>query len=307
MKFKYILLVTNLILLFSSCGGNKKAVATKDYRPMVKSEIKKEVTTVKKVDPIIKKQPNLKLSYATKVENYINDYSSIAMEEMEVHGIPASITLAQGILESGAGYGELTSRSKNHFGIKCHDWAGDKVYHDDDRSQECFRKYEEASQSFRDHSLFLKNRKRYAKLFTYRKNDYKSWAKGLKAAGYATDPKYPAKLIGIIERYDLDVYDREVLVPSRKAKIVVTEKPEKKMRVQVSTKRVTSVQQTIPAETNTSTFSNTEEHIVQKGDTLYSISKRYNIQVEVLKSLNGLADNTISIGQKLRLVPEEEF
>lgn len=116
------------------------------------------------------------------------------MEEMRKYKIPASITLAQGILESGSGKGRLAVEANNHFGIKCHGWTGKKIYHDDDASQECFRKYDYAKSSFEDHSTFLTTRGRYSKLFDYKVDDYKSWAKGLRAAGYATDRKYPQKI-----------------------------------------------------------------------------------------------------------------
>src|SRR5699024_697917 len=134
-------------------------------------------------------------------------YKAIAMEEMGTFGIPASITLAQGILESDSGRSELTRKSNNHFGIKCHDWKGQSVTHDDDLRGECFRKYKNPNYSFRDHSLFLRNRPRYGQLFDLPINDYKRWARGLKSAGYATDPAYPRKLISIIERYELHQYD----------------------------------------------------------------------------------------------------
>ena len=128
---------------------------------------------------------------------------------MHEHRIPASITLAQGILESGSGQGQLASKSNNHFGIKCHtSWKGERVYHDDDEDQECFRKYQYVETSYDDHSDFLVNRKRYAFLFDYNTNDYKKWAKGLKKAGYATDKKYPNKLISIIERYKLHAINK---------------------------------------------------------------------------------------------------
>ena len=124
-------------------------------------------------------------------------YSEIAMDEMIQFGIPASITLSQGILESGIGKGRLAVEANNHFGIKCHDWNGKKIYHDDDEEQECFRKYDNPEYSYRDHSLFLSNRGRYSFLFDLKRDDYKQWAKGLKKAGYATDPKYPQKLIDL--------------------------------------------------------------------------------------------------------------
>ena len=145
-------------------------------------------------------------------------YSAIAQEEMRLYGIPASITLAQGILESNSGRGRLSVEANNHFGIKCHDWTGAKMYHDDDTAQECFRKYKDAKYSYRDHSLFLTTRKRYAKLFDLDKDDYKRWAKELKDAGYATDRKYPDKLITLIERYKLYNLDDEVLNRTRKRK-----------------------------------------------------------------------------------------
>ncbi|HLA55898.1 MAG TPA: glucosaminidase domain-containing protein, partial [Flavobacterium sp.] len=146
------------------------------------------------------------------VLDYINQYKDIAKSNMSQYGIPASIILGQGILESGAGTGPLSTLANNHFGIKCHkEWTGPSVSYDDDEAQECFRKYQQPSESYQDHALFLTTRDRYAALFQLDKNDYREWAKGLRAAGYATDPKYPEKLIGIIERYQLNKYDSEVL------------------------------------------------------------------------------------------------
>ena len=144
----------------------------------------------------------------TPQRTYIEKYSSLAIEEMYRTGVPASITLAQGLLESGNGRSELAVKGNNHFGIKCHNtWTGAKVYHDDDAKGECFRKYDNPEESFRDHSDFLRYRDRYKFLFDYEVADYKSWAYGLKAAGYATDPKYPEKLIRLIEEYELYLYD----------------------------------------------------------------------------------------------------
>ncbi|MCK5857461.1 MAG: glucosaminidase domain-containing protein [Bacteroidales bacterium] len=141
-------------------------------------------------------------------EQYIAKYKLIAIQEMLDYKIPASITLAQGILESGNGNSRLATKANNHFGIKCHsDWKGKKVYHDDDEKHECFRKYPFVEDSYRDHSLFLSRKKRYADLFDLKLTNYKGWAKGLKKAGYATNPKYPKRLIDIIERYGLDKYD----------------------------------------------------------------------------------------------------
>lgn len=138
---------------------------------------------------------------------YIRQYRGIAIEEMHRGGVPAAIKLAQGILESSAGQGDLVKRSNNHFGIKCKTgYTGPYVLHDDDHPQERFIKYEHAESSFRDHSDFLKSRDRYAFLFKLAPTDYKGWANGLKRAGYATNPKYPQLLIGLIERYNLEDY-----------------------------------------------------------------------------------------------------
>ena len=152
--------------------------------------------------------PTLLLAQRITPDEYIQTYKVIAMREMRDHQIPASITLAQGILESGAGNSALAREAKNHFGIKCHrDWTGDTFYADDDEENECFRKYTNAEESYRDHSAFLRNNKRYASLFELDITDYEGWAKGLKAAGYATNPKYAQLLIDRIRLYGLPRYD----------------------------------------------------------------------------------------------------
>ena len=140
-------------------------------------------------------------------DEYISFYRDISVTEMKRTGIPASITLAQGVLESGSGNSRLAREANNHFGIKCHDWTGPSVRHDDDAPGECFRKYKSAEESYRDHSDFLMTRARYAFLFDYKSNDYKNWAHGLKKAGYATNPKYAHLLIDIIENNKLYQYD----------------------------------------------------------------------------------------------------
>ncbi|MCZ8371104.1 glucosaminidase domain-containing protein [Phocaeicola sp. KGMB11183] len=143
-------------------------------------------------------------------EDYIKKYRKIAVEEMERYHIPASITLAQGLLESGAGRSTLARKSNNHFGIKCGSrWEGRTVRHDDDARNECFRAYKHPRDSYEDHSKFLRTGARYAFLFRLKITDYKGWARGLKKAGYATDPRYADRLIDIIELYDLDKYDRK--------------------------------------------------------------------------------------------------
>ena len=141
-------------------------------------------------------------------KEYVDMWRSTAVQQMIDYNIPASITLAQGILESGSGNSELAKTAKNHFGIKCHDWTGEKMYMDDDQKNECFRVYATAEESYVDHSLFLKDKKRYSALFSLEKTDYKAWAKGLKDAGYATNPKYSDLLIEIIEDLKLDELDK---------------------------------------------------------------------------------------------------
>ena len=143
-------------------------------------------------------------------EDYIKKYRELAVEEMKKYHIPASITLAQGLLESGAGQSTLARKSNNHFGIKCGgDWTGKTVSHDDDARGECFRAYKHPKDSYEDHSKFLAGRPRYASLFKLKITDYKGWARGLKKAGYATNPRYADQLIGIIELYELYKYDEK--------------------------------------------------------------------------------------------------
>lgn len=219
------------------------------------------------------------------VQEYIDTFSEIAQLEMKAYGIPASITLAQGLLESGFGRGELAMKTNNHFGIKCHTgWQGDYDFHDDDEKGECFRKYNHPMYSYRDHSIFLTGRSRYAFLFDYRNTDYKKWANGLKKAGYATDKRYPQKLISLIEKYHLHQYDRNVAQAGygrQKREVVVNKKKEVKAKRQ-------------------------KVHIVKKGDTLYAIARTYSISVDDLKRFNYMYDNSISVGQELK-VPAQKF
>lgn len=264
MKKILVLLVTLSILV--SCGSRKRNTTptSKNSTTEVESTIKEPTKSIEE-EPIVEQEvvaPRVILTTA----DYIEVYGPIAVEEMKFYHIPASITLAQGILESGSGKGRLSVEANNHFGIKCHDWTGAKIHHDDDADQECFRKYNDAKYSYRDHSLFLSERKRYSGLFDLNINDYKGWAKGLRAAGYATDRKYPEKLISLIERYKLYTYDEQV----------TGSKPNRKQVKSIKNK-----------------------HFVVKGDTLYSISRRYNISVQELKNINGLQDTNLSIGQEL--------
>ncbi len=262
MKLKNILIIVVLISLFASCKSKKRVVQkagkTQEEVIMTPSENKSVIADV-----------SVKSFIKISTIAYIKKFKDAAMEEMRVFKIPASITLAQGILESSSGNSELTKKSNNHFGIKCHKgWKGKRIYHDDDENGECFRVYKDPKTSFRDHSVFLAGRDRYARLFKLKKGDYVRWAKGLSEAGYATDRRYPAKLIALIEKYDLDKYDMQVLGKSfREEKI-----------------------------------SKVTNHKVVKGDTLYSISKKYGLTVDELKKINGLNSNAIDIGQTLILV-----
>ena len=299
--FKKILLIF-IILTLIGCNATKPVIVTTKKAPLKsKSEV---VRTVKKTNPVSSNSTKPILSKPTRPEPkknetetivstsrtvvtndivrvYISQYKDVAMGNMRNYGIPASIILAQGILESGAGRGDLALNANNHFGIKCHEgWTGESVKHDDDSAQECFRKYDNPSQSFKDHALFLTGRSRYAKLFGFSKDDYKAWARGLRAAGYATDPKYPDKLISYIERYHLDQYDNQVL----DVNYVSNEK---------------QLVEELKLESRTIASNGLASYVVQKGDTLYSISKKFELKVEDLKQKNNLSDNTLSIGQKL--------
>lgn len=257
---KKIITVLVLSIFMMSCSSKKKVITSKTPSEKGKVIVKKTSTEI----PVkIKTSSSLDPKQA-----YIEQYSDIAIEEMQKYKIPASITLAQGILESGSGKSELTLKSNNHFGIKCHkNWKGGKTYHDDDAKGECFRAYKHPIYSFRDHSLFLYGRKRYMNLFRLKITDYKGWARGLQKAGYATDKRYPNKLIKIIEDYKLYEYDAKVLG-----------KTVDEIKVKV-----------------------TDSHTVKKGDTLYSLSRKYKVSVADLKEINGLESNDISVGQKLYL------
>jgi len=268
-----------VILVLASCKGTKyttqKTVAT---TPKTEKPVPATPQAAPQPETETLESTSSTTVYADVIRNYIEQYKEIAKDNMRTHGIPASITLSQGILESGSGNGRLAKEANNHFGIKCHTgWTGEKIHHDDDALQECFRKYRHASESFRDHSLFLTSRSRYSDLFLLKKDDYQSWAKGLRKAGYATDPKYPDKLISLIERYQLYRYDDEVL-----GNITFE-----------STAQDTSVTNLEELEENL--------HRVESGDTLYNISKKHNTTVDEIKKLNNLPDNTISIGQLLKV------
>ena len=239
--------------------------------------------------------------------DYIETFADVAMKEMKLYGVPASITLAQGILETSAGKSELVKSSNNHFGIKCHkEWSGDSVSYDDDAKGECFRKYRSPISSYRDHSEFLSTRPRYAHLFDYKATDYKAWAKGLREAGYATDKAYSDKLIAIIERNNLQDLDRTAL-KMRERKLKSDARKEKVSQAFTSAKTaITSIgkktkDMAAEAQENIENTYRGLAHRVVKGDTLYSISQRYQVSVDQIKKVNLLDTDNLSLGQILEI------
>jgi hypothetical protein len=263
--------------------------------------------------------------------NYIARYGNLAVDQMKKYGIPASITLAQGLLESDAGRSTLAVKCNNHFGIKCHsDWTGRKMYHDDDARQECFRCYSDADDSYRDHSLFLVNGSRYQSLFKLSVTDYKGWARGLKAAGYATSPTYADKLIEIIERYGLDRYDKSGGVRLKPGQI-----PHQPMLVngqrcvrlregetlkdiareygmQLSLlRRFNEAERKFVPPAGTLIYLERKKsradrehrtYVVKKGDSLWSISQQFGVKMRPLANRNHLSqDNPLSVGMTLLL------
>ena len=220
----------------------------------------------------------LSLAASAQYDEYISRYSAISVREMEDFGIPASITLAQGLLESGAGKSELAVEANNHFGIKCHnDWNGEVMYHDDDRNHECFRKYDNPEQSFVDHSAFLKNKSRYAFLFEYARTDYKSWAKGLKQAGYATDPQYATRLVELIEKYDLHRFDTMTYAMLQNGQ---------------GTNVKTISDEGIPYDEKRRDSSGLKYVLARENDSYYAIGKRYHIPFNLIYKYNDVEKNS---------------
>ena len=279
MKLRFVLYCVSLLFLVS-CGSSKKTNHSNKNAGVVLNESKPEKLPSVNEKELTRNLENQKLSKHKLT--YIKKYAPIAVNEMHKSKIPASITLAQGILESGSGRSELASKSNNHFGIKCHSqWQGERVYHDDDEKGECFRKYQYVATSYKDHSEFLTKRKRYSFLFNYGPRDYKKWARGLKKAGYATDKQYPNKLIKIIESYKLYEFDK-VKKKDFKVKKETVEKTIKEVRKEVKPKYTVG-----------------NYYKVKKGDTLYSIARKFETTVAIIKEINGLKSNEISIGQHL--------
>jgi LysM repeat protein len=269
--------------------------------------------------------------------DYFNQWAEVAMQQMIQYRIPASITLAQGVLESGAGKSELALRANNHFGIKCNGWTGRRSYHDDDERGECFRAYDNAYQSYVDHSVFLSTSQRYRRLFDLKRTDYKGWAKGLKACGYATSPTYATKLIEIIETYQLHQYDtgkeftkrEDVLMQQGDVRHIYTFNKNYYIRARrgdtfrriaddmdISYRKLARYNERNKndmlaegeiiwlqkkAKKAPKAFKN-KPHRVEPGESMYTISQRYGIRVKYLYKMNDLGpDYVIRPGDLLRV------
>jgi len=276
-----LFLLPCIILLMGSCGILKKQRSRPQVQTPVPAPKTRQAESAKDRENQI---PEIKNYTAI---SYIERFKQIAIREMNNSGIPASITLAQGILESGNGNSELALKGNNHFGIKCTpEWKGKTMLKDDDQKDDCFRVYSSPEESFKDHTEFLK-RKRYAPLFELDKNDYRGWALGLKAAGYATNPRYPELLISLIERYNLNRFDRmetetEKIIREDKVLTEIAKNIPLEKKEEVSRPRVTM-----------------KIHEVKSGDTLASISKLFGLSVDEVKLLNGLEDSNLKPGQLL--------
>jgi LysM repeat protein len=243
---------------------------------------------------------------------YINMYSSLAISEMKRTGIPASITLAQGMIESDFGRSTLAREGNNHFGIKCHnDWTGLAIRHDDDRRNDCFRKYSRAEDSFYDHSDFLKSESRYRELFDLSQTDYKGWAYGLKRAGYATNPDYASMLIRKIEENNLYYFDRGNQLPPQAQVVPHLEKPEDITTLQVNqgyNQHVGQESAIVPAHVSRVMENNRIQYIIVKdGETLSMIENEFQLLKWELAKYNEFnASFTPVAGQMLYLQPKRD-
>jgi len=241
--------------------------------------------------------------------DYINNYKKLAMDEMIRTGIPASITLAQGIHETYAGKSELVLKSNNHFGIKCKDyWTGKKVYHDDDARGECFRKYDDPALSYRDHSDFLKAGERYAFLFKLDPEDYKGWAFGLKKAGYATNPKYAPILVKLIEDYNLEQYTEIAMgkIPPEAEVIAVNPKPVTEMPADISAfvKQQDPLIEVAPPPainypSGEFTINNTKVIYAKQGTPLLALANEYDIPLSKLLEYNDMDNEEVLVKNQL--------
>jgi LysM repeat protein len=224
-------------------------------------------------------------------DEYIERYKRIAIEEMQRSGIPASITLAQGIVESNNGNSTLARKANNHFGIKCHKWTGKTFHQDDDEEDECFRKYGNPEESYRDHTDFLVSGSRYDFLFDYKSNDYKSWAKGLKKAGYATSPRYADDLIRTIEENELYRFDNgDYTKPHSKYKQKSTDSEE--FTINLNQRKIYE-------------YNRIKYIVAKEGDNIQSLTKEMDLMSWQLKKYNELPDDYSPIpGEKLYIQPK---
>jgi len=231
------------------------------------------------------------------IQAYIKKFRDIAIEEMQRTGVPASITLAQGIHETGAGTSDLVTRSNNHFGIKCKtEWIGEKVYHDDDARGECFRKYDDPFTSYRDHSDFLKNRAHYASLFKLDPTDYEAWAHGLKKAGYATNPKYPQILIKLIRDYNLQEY---TLIALGRKQLDANEPQWVKNTTESSNMAMgaNAVMKSEPKKVypeGVFKINDTKVVFIQKGTSYLALAEEHNVPLARLLDFNDMKDGDVA-------------
>lgn len=255
--------------------------------------------------------PVLTMAQRMTTEEYIAKYREDAIKDMVKTGVPACITLAQGILESESGNSKLAQEANNHFGIKCHkEWEGKTFHQDDDARDECFRKYSTVLESFDDHSDFLKTRSRYAFLFELDVTDYKGWAHGLKKAGYATNPKYAHKLIDLIERYNLEAINNEAIArmngaPANAAATLVRQVSVKDKNVSAKSDRNVTTIINITPPTYYAEQNNVKYVVSKKGDTWVSIAKENDMMVwQVLKYNDALRDDELREGTIVYIKPK---
>ncbi|MEO5673941.1 MAG: glucosaminidase domain-containing protein [Chitinophagales bacterium] len=252
-------------------------------------------------------------TYDERVEQYIAQYKPIALEEMQRTGIPASITLAQGIIESSAGQSPLATVANNHFGIKCHnDWGGESYLYDDDLKQECFRKYNSAAESYKDHSEFLRTKRRYEVLFTYDPVDYKAWAKGLKQCGYATNPQYANTLIRCIEDFDLHQWDLNDRDRARWfAKMNKTnDHHAEAMEMEINHESGNECDPALNREympNRISVFNNIKYVIIEDNESFNDIASRFEIGINRLMRYNDITDpSQVHTGDRIYLQPKRK-
>ena len=242
-------------------------------------------------------------SYGTSPEAYIQKWKDVAINQMIMYQIPASITLAQGILESGSGNSLLATEANNHFGIKCHGWQGETYHKDDDLPNECFRKYNNASASYIDHSKFLTGRVRYASLFELDITDYKKWAKGLKKAGYATSPTYAKRLIHIIEKYNLNQLDKEVHHDLIAKNSKGLKKKENAYSISFSKKQNTDTKHQVYVNKN-----RTKYVIAGKHDTFYQIAEEFGLNLRQMNRWNDFppTKDVLQAGDKVYIMRKKK-